>query len=133
MSDNTKKCCGSMMVGKCGVCGKDDVPLIRTYFRYPDIKCTCHSPEHNILVDHCKDCTPKEPEYTKVEFRTSDLKNPVAMAMGILKNELAKDKSGGSYYYTWQANIACEIMDRSDISPEQANVIAKAFLDRLIG
>jgi hypothetical protein len=64
--------CGSMMFGRCQCCGKEK-PLTRTYFDYP-IKCECHSPNHFEMVEHCKDCTPREPEYTKVEFKTKDLK-----------------------------------------------------------
>jgi hypothetical protein len=53
-------------------------------------------------------------------------------AMKTLKEELSKDKTQGSYYYGWQSNIACTIMDNSDIGHEKANEIAVKFLDRLI-
>lgn len=82
---------GDMMFGKCRCCGKEK-PLAKTVFRYP-IKCECHSPTHFISIEHCKDCIPKEPTYTKVEFKTEDLKNPVAMAMKVVKTEISKDKS----------------------------------------
>ena len=120
----------AMMFGKCQCCGKEK-PLMRTYFHYP-IQCECHSPNHFKLIDHCSECVPKEPKYTKVEFKTEDLKNPVAMAMKAVKAELSKDKAEGSSYYSWQSNIACVIMDNSDIDHDKANEIAKKFLDLLI-
>lgn len=58
--------------GVCDVCGKEG-DLVRTYFYYP-INCTCCSPSHFELIRHHKGCIPKEPKYTKVEFRTEDLK-----------------------------------------------------------
>jgi hypothetical protein len=120
----------AMMFGKCQCCGKEK-PLMRTYFHYP-IQCECHSPTHFISIEHCKDCAPKEPRYTKVEFKTEDLKNPIAMAMKVVKEELSRDKKEGSWYYSWQSNIACAIMDNSDIDHDKANEIAKKFLDLLI-
>jgi hypothetical protein len=121
------------MHGRCDVCGKDE-ELTRTYFYYP-IKCECHSPNHFELRQHGKDCIPKEPIYTQVEFKTEDLKNPIGIAMPILIEELKKDKEPGSYYYAWQANIACAIMDiMPDIENihELANESAKKFLDLLV-
>lgn len=59
--------------GRCDVCGKEN-QLHRMYIRYPDIKCACHSPCHFDLVMHCKDCTPKVPEYTKISLKTDILK-----------------------------------------------------------
>jgi len=56
----------------------------------------------------------------------------LAASMKVLKKELSKDKTPGSYYYGWQSNIACTIMDNSDIGHEKANEIAVKFLDRLI-
>ena len=70
--------CGEMEVGKCEVCGKENVPLQRTYFRYP-IPCECHSPKHFHLVRHCKDCTPKEPREVKVTMSTELLKDPAKL------------------------------------------------------
>jgi hypothetical protein len=63
---------GDMEWGKCPICGEEG-QLFRTYFYY-DVKCSCHSPHHFELRHHCKNCKPKEPQYTKIEFRTSDLK-----------------------------------------------------------
>ena len=70
-------------------------------------------------------------------------------AVNHLTNELGKDKSEGSYYYTWQANIAMAFYDefekQSDLHEkftkwlmlengvhEIANKAAKNFLDLLI-
>lgn len=76
--------CGEMMVGKCEVCGKENVALERTYFRY-DIPCECHGPSHFICVDHCKDCVPKEPRESKVTLKTEDLKDPYKLAEKIIE------------------------------------------------
>lgn len=54
-------------------------------------------------------------------------------AMKILKKHLNKDKSEGSYYYSWQSNIAMYIHDNSDLQADKCNEIAKKFLDYLIG
>lgn len=64
-------------------------------------------------------------------------------AVNHLATELDKDKSEGSYYYTWQSNIAMSFYDayqkefgKSDkmgvIISEIANDAAKNFLDLLI-
>lgn len=129
-----KQCCGESMVGRCDCCGKENMPLQRKYFRYPGIPCECHSPEHFIIRNHCANCIPREPEYSNVNFRTDDLKTPAAIAMKMLRHSLKEDKSEGSYYYSWQANIACNIMDHcKNVSHEDANKAAKAFLELLIG
>jgi hypothetical protein len=65
--------CGEIMYGKCEICGKE-APLQRTTFRYENIKCECHSPCHFIAIEHCKDCTPNEPNETKIILKTEDLK-----------------------------------------------------------
>lgn len=122
---------GESEVGKCECCGTNNVPLERKYFKYP-VKCECHSPKHFEFIRHCKDCIPKEPEYTKVTIKTEELKHPVTMAMKIIKNELATDKSDGGMYFAWQSNIACAIADNSDINLDKANDIAKKFLELLI-
>ena len=69
---------------------------------------------------------------SEVEIKTEDLKNPVAIAMKILTEALKEDKSPGSYYHGWQSNIACEIMDNSDLDHDKANEIVIKFLERLI-
>lgn len=55
------------------------------------------------------------------------------VAMTIVRNGLKKDKLEGSWYYSWQSNLACIIMDNSSIGHVKANEISKLFLDRLIG
>lgn len=52
--------------------------------------------------------------------------------MEIIIEELKEDQSPGSMYYGWQSNIACCIMDNSDIEHEKANEIAIKFLNLLI-
>jgi hypothetical protein len=121
---------GEVEFGTCEICGKETT-LQRTYFRY-NIKCECHSSNHFDLVRHCKDCVPVKPRETKVLFRTEILDNPIPLAMNIVRNELRADKSPGSWYYSWQSNIACAIMDNSEIGHDEANEIAKKFLDNLI-
>ena len=51
-----------------------------------------------------------------------------------LVEELRKDKSGGSYYYSWQANIAMAMYDELDgkATKEECNNGAKRFLEILI-
>jgi len=53
--------------GQCGIC-KTYTQLNRTYFHY-DIKCECHSPYHFDLVEHCKNCIPKQPNETKINLK----------------------------------------------------------------
>lgn len=55
-------------IGYCEICGAKTVKLYRTYFYYPNIKCSCHSPHHFIIVNHCSACEPQEPEEQKVFF-----------------------------------------------------------------
>jgi hypothetical protein len=62
---------GDVEFGKCEVCG-NETTLRRTYFHY-DIKCECCSPCHFEFVKHCDDCTPKEPEVTKIIVKTDNL------------------------------------------------------------
>ena len=66
----------------------------------------------------------------------SVLADHIHIAIPILSAALKEDKSQGSYYYAWQSNIACAIMDTMpDVENihELANVAAKRFLDNLIG
>ena len=58
---------GNLEFGMCDICKKED-SLERTYFRY-NIKCHCHSPYHFELIIHCKNCTPKEPEYIMLKTK----------------------------------------------------------------
>ena len=52
-------------------------------------------------------------------------------AMKVITEELKKDKSPGGIYYGWQSNVACCIMDNSDIEHDKANEIAIKFLNLL--
>lgn len=52
-------------------------------------------------------------------------------AIHILQKALIKDTTPGSYYYSWQSNIAMAVVDNSDVSLEQANIIAIKFLTLL--
>jgi len=59
-------------------------------------------------------------------------KTTVQLAMETIIEELKSDKKEGSWYYSWQSNLACAIMDNSDIEHDQANKIAVKFLELLI-
>lgn len=119
-------------IGKCECCGKDNVLLERTYFRYP-FKCECHSPEHFILVRHCKECKPKEPEETKITLKTEDLKNPFAFAFKIIQEEMQKTRNiKGEIYDVWESCLAMMIYDYvPNMTADRANEIASEWLDRL--
>lgn len=124
--------CGEIEVGRCECCGKDNVPLERAYFRYP-FECECHSPEHFILVRHCKDCEPTEPRETKVVLKTDDLKNPFAFAFKIMQKEMMKTRNiKGEIYDVWESNLAMMIYDSvPNMTADRANEIASKWLDRL--
>ena len=54
-------------------------------------------------------------------------------AISCLSKNLSADKTPGSYYHTWQSNIAMSIMDNTMyVTHEEANNAAKAFLELLI-
>ena len=59
--------------------------------------------------------------------------NTYSEAIKVVRSELKKDQTPGSVFYGWQSNIACCIMDSSDIEPDKANEIAVKFLNLLIG
>lgn len=72
------------------------------------------------------------------------MENNLSQSVSALVSELSKDKSEGSYYYSWQANIAMcmldQIVDEKLLVPgsrlyvyfhEAANNGAKRFLDQL--
>lgn len=123
---------GEIEVGKCECCGKENVTLMRTYFRYP-FKCECHSPEHFILVRHCEDCEPIEPRETKVVLKTGDLKNTFAFAFKIMQKEMRKTRDvKGEIYDVWESNLAMMIYDAvPNMTADRANEIASKWLDRL--
>ena len=119
-------------IGTCECCGKQNAKLMRKYFRYP-IECECHSPEHFILIRHCKDCEPEEPSETRVTIKTQDLKNPFAFAFKIIQKEMQKTRNTkGEIYYVWQSNLAMMLYDAVPrMTTERANEIAMKWLDRL--
>lgn len=124
---------GDINSGTCEVCRKPAESLERTYYRYPHMKCECHSPTHFYSVDHHKECVPKEPIFQKVEFKTSDLKNPIVIALGIVRS-IFEDKSKESYYSTQVDTLARCIMEQykdSDNNYDKATTAAKNFLDNL--
>lgn len=119
-------------VGKCECCGKDNVPLERTCFRYP-FQCECHSPGHFILIRHCDDCEPIEPKETKVVLKTKDLKNPFSFAFKIIQKEMRETRHiKGEIYDVWESNLAMMIYDSvPGMTADRANEIASKWLDRL--
>lgn len=123
---------GEMEIGKCECCGKDNVPLERTYFRYP-FMCECHSPEHFVLIRHCEDCEPTEPKETRITLKTEDLKNPFAFAFKIIQKEMQKTRYvKGEIYDVWESNLAMMIYDSvPKMTSDRANEIASKWLDRM--
>jgi len=117
---------GDTMYGICQVCGKKGA-LERTYFRYQTMPCECHNGRHSYLVDHHPECKPREALYQNVSLSKETLKNPVPLAVDILK-KASVDKEPGSYYDSWVSNIACCIMDQFSGVPDAHE---KAFLDLL--
>lgn len=124
--------CGEMEIGTCQCCGKQNVPLERTYFRYP-IKCECCAPEHFDLIRHCKDCKPNEPRETRVVLKTEDLKNPFNFAFKIIQKEMKETREiKGEIYDVWESNLAMMIYDSvPDMTADRANEISQKWLDRL--
>lgn len=143
---------GDIQLGKCEICGVYG-PLETAYFSYP-IKCECHAPTHFAFVRHCSNCTAVEPVETKITIKTEVLKKLInvdevktvlnmkplssegkltmANAMKVLSDQLREDQTPGSYCYSWQSNLACVIMDNSDVEHDQANKIAIKFLNLLM-
>lgn len=81
----------------------------------------------------------KELEHRPQPQQESKIKDQIVIDL----QEMRKDKSGGSYYYSWQANIAVAFQDayREEFgdSPRMRHIIhdvsnnaAKRFLDQLI-
>jgi hypothetical protein len=127
---------GDVEYGICQCCGKE-AELKRTVFHYPGVKCECHGPHHFEMKAHCKECTPQEPVYSKVEFKTDDLKKPASIAVPMLRSILDADRGRHSLYEVWKANIACAVFDvfpqNVDADPYKiANDAASLFLERLI-
>ena len=93
------------------------------------------------IQDDCLECTNMtENEAWNFAFRCWQLgykkeEQSITQVIQTLIKALKEDKSEGSYFYSWQANIACAIMDTM---PEKENIHALAnesarrFLDILI-
>jgi hypothetical protein len=75
-------------IGTCNVCRKDNVILQREYFHY-NIICECHSPNHFVIVFHCKDCEPTEPDATNIQLKTSEL--PSAKSTNTFTTQVTSD------------------------------------------
>jgi hypothetical protein len=60
------------------------------------------------------------------------LNSTLTNSVNRLIEELRKDNEPGSYYHSWQSNIACTIMDNSELDHYTSNIIAIRFLNRLI-
>lgn len=58
---------GEIEMGTCEICGRENVQLMRKYYRY-DIECECHSPHHFELIRHCSECKPWPPRFIKVQL-----------------------------------------------------------------
>lgn len=66
----------------------------------------------------------KEVKQLGEEIRT------VGRAYEVLGKAILEDKEVvGGYYHSWQSNIACKIMDNSDIDIYEANELAKKILE----
>lgn len=59
---------GIPAIGTCDCCEAENINLYRTYFHFDKIKCSCCSPNHFVLFDHCKDCVPKCPSEIRVNY-----------------------------------------------------------------
>lgn len=66
------------------------------------------------------------------QFGGDDVESEYSKAIKVVIEELKSDKSPGGMFYAWQSNIACCIMDNSDIEHDKANEIAVKFLNLLI-
>lgn len=75
-------------------------------------------------------------DYLKVkieEIENDEKEDEIKDAIDVLRKHLSESKEQGSYYYSWQSNIAMSIKDNiCGATHEDANKAAKAFLDLLI-
>lgn len=127
-------------MGECSICKAANQPLSRKYYHY-DVKCDCCGDgKHFEIVRYCNSCAPKPPDKISILSKPID---DVAKAVEVITREMEKDKSEGSYYYSWQANIAMAFKDEWSrrIAPgaipmgedihNVSNQAAKNFLDLL--
>lgn len=67
---------------------------------------------------------------TKVGKTLSHSSIPLSESIEVLKRELSRDKRPGSYYHSWQSNLAQVILaNTTRVNTQQANMIAKSFLE----
>lgn len=64
---------GDIEIGKCEICGKEDVQLLRSYITFPYIECECHN-RHSELIRHCVNCEPKVPKETTLTISITNLR-----------------------------------------------------------
>lgn len=79
---------GDIEVGKCEVCGKEEVQLHRTYINFPNIKCECHN-SHFELIRHCIECKPVVPKETTL-IVSVDMLRAIDMMISNHKDEYQK-------------------------------------------
>ena len=61
--------------GCCKICMKYKA-VNRKYYYY-DFKCDCHSPQHFEIVNHCDNCEPKAPDFTRVWATPTEVRGRV--------------------------------------------------------
>lgn len=76
-----------MQFGECDICKKQT--FVESKFYHYGFKCDCHSPEHFERINHCKDCIPKKPPYTKVTL-TDEQAQFIAKAVEFYQNNSVK-------------------------------------------
>lgn len=64
---------GDIEIGKCEICKKENVQLLRTTIDFPFIECECHN-RHFETIRHCVNCEPKVPKETTLVISTSTLR-----------------------------------------------------------
>jgi len=87
-------------------------------------------PQHVAL--QIKNYEIQEVTTVKEDVKVLNKETTVAEAMQVLSKALAKDKTPGSYYWGWQSNLACSLMDNVNMEHDFANEIAIKFLELLI-
>jgi len=116
-------------IGSCEVCKKENIYLTRTYFHYDNVKCSCHSPNHFIIIEHCDTCVPVEPNETKIHIKTKDLDSPIDK----LSISLRDDED---YYISWKSNIAMAFYDvfvnKSNISNQEIHKLSNQAADNFL-
>jgi hypothetical protein len=124
---------------KCPICGEGYLTIQTTVdsfgLDFPKIICNhCHK---NFVIIYKEDPFEIVNIIEDQNFKGDEIiEDSIKKAIDILVREFKKDKSNGSYYHSWQSNIACAIMDTMpDVENIHglANEAARKFLDILIG